>query len=197
MTSELRELRNTYFVMRHGRSLANEQELIVSDFNDAALGYRLTEEGRAEVKKSAEYAKEQKFLDDSTVIVSSDFARARETAEIVASVLGVKDVALHAKLRERFFGEWEKTHNSNYQKVWDADNDDYTHKDRGVESVADVLERGISLVEELEEKYSRKNILLVSHGDTLQILQTAFEKVHPSRHRSLVHLRTAEIRLLN
>jgi broad specificity phosphatase PhoE len=39
-------------------------------------------------------------------------------------------------------------------------------------------------------------VVLVSHGDVLQILQTAFEGLDPSKHRSIPHLPTAELRQL-
>jgi hypothetical protein len=40
-------------------------------------------------------------------------------------------------------------------------------------------------------------VILVAHGDVLQILQTAFEGVDPREHRSLPHLPNAELRWLN
>jgi broad specificity phosphatase PhoE len=197
MNFDFRRLSNTYFVMRHGRSLANEKEIIVSDPAKGVSGYGLTEQGKLDVAKSVNEAKENNILDASTIIISSDFTRATETANIAAKILGAKDAVLTPKLRERYFGQLEATHNSNYQMVWDEDVVDHTHTTNSVESVADVLARGLSLISELEEKYVSRNILLVSHGDTLQILQTAFKDTHPSKHRSLVHLKTAEIRALH
>jgi len=41
------------------------------------------------------------------------------------------------------------------------------------------------------------DIILVSHGDTLQILQTYFQGIDPHRHRTLPHLETCTFRLLN
>lgn len=190
----MKKLRNAYFAARHGKSLANEQGIILSDPAHGVSGFGLTEEGKAQVRASAEHVKATGTLDASTIIVSSDFARARETAEIIAEVLGTNAPVLTRALRERFFGNWERTHNGNYQKVWDKDAEDASHTYEGVESVNDVLARTTALVEELESAYEGKNIVLVSHGDALQILQTAFEKVHPSTHRSLMHLETAEIR---
>lgn len=49
---------------------------------------------------------------------------------------------------------------------------------------------------DLESAYNDKDILLVSHGDASQVLQTGFQKVDPRQHRSLQHLETAEIRQL-
>jgi len=99
-------------------------------------------------------------------------------------------------LRERHFGNWERTANNNYRNVWLDDEIDPYHKKESVESVMEVLGRAVSLIVELEVKYNGKNILLVSHGDTLQILQTWFMRVPPSKHRHLPHLNLAEIREL-
>lgn len=194
MALQLGALHNTYFGMRHGKSVANEEQIIVSNPAHGVPGYGLSEEGKEQVRASAEKAKKENILDDSIVIVSSDFARARETAEMTAQILGSKNITLDARLRERFFGDWDKTANSNYKKVWSADREDHTHTENGVESVEDVLKRTTSLIEELEKKHSGQKVLLVSHGDTLQILNTAFREVHPSDHPDLKLLETAEIR---
>jgi len=187
-------MRNAYFLVRHGKSLANEQELILSAPESGTTGFGLTEEGKAQVRASAGTAKEEGVLDAATVIVSSDFTRARETAEIIADTLGVLRIDHSPKLRERYFGTLERSHNSNYQKVWDKDQHDAGHTEEGVESVQSVLARTKELINELEGTYEGKNIVLVSHGDALQILQTAFEGVDPSEHHALAHLNTAEIR---
>ena len=59
-----------------------------------------------------------------------------------------------------------------------------------------MLDRTTALIADLEQRYSGRDILLVSHGDTLQILQAGFLRVDPSGHRRLPHLDTAEIREL-
>jgi broad specificity phosphatase PhoE len=138
--------------------------------------------------------KKKGILDSSTIIFSSDFTRAKETAEIIKDVLHADKVILTAKLRERYFGDWERKHNRHYQDVWDDDVKDPDHKNNKVESTSEVLDRTTSLIKEIEKQYSSKKILLVSHGDALQILQTAFEQVSSANHRSLPHLNTAEIR---
>jgi broad specificity phosphatase PhoE len=176
---------------------ANEEGIIVSDPAHGVLGYGLTNQGREEVRAAAMSAPEHGILDKETIIFFSDFSRTKETAEIVAEVLGVKKVTKTPKLRERFFGDWEKMPSTHYDKVWNDDKRDHTHKNNGVESVSEVLERVLSLINDIEEGYSGKKILLVSHGDTLQILQTAFENSSPSAHRMLLPLQTAEIRKLN
>jgi probable phosphoglycerate mutase len=192
------ELNNRYFAVRHGTSLANEEGIIVSEPEHGVGAYGLSEKGKEEVRLSAVDAKRTGLLGmRPLVIVSSDFDRTKETAEIVASVFDVPHVAHATELRERFFGDWEKTSNGNYQRVWDEDAKDHLHKKDRVQSVAEVVDEVLPLIRKLEKQYADTDILLVSHGDRLQILQTVFDKVHPSAHRSLAHLKTAEIRPLN
>lgn len=192
----LASLKNRYFVIRHGKSEANAKEIILSHPDQGTTAFGLVDEGKKQAYESALKAKESGLLDSSTIIYSSDFTRAKETAEIICEVLGACPVILTEKLRERYFGNHEQTHNSNYQKVWDVDVNNPDHKENDVESAAEVQLRTTSLINELEGKYSGKKILLASHGDALQILQTGIEKVSPSVHRSLPHLETAEIREL-
>ena len=65
-----------------------------------------------------------------------------------------------------------------------------------VEPAAAVLDRSTAFIVDLERRYSGRDILLVSHGDTLQILRAGFLRMNPSQHRSLPELETAEIRQL-
>ena len=58
------------------------------------------------------------------------------------------------------------------------------------------MRRATEVVWSLESYYDDQTFLLVAHGDTLQILLTAFKKYPASRQRELKHLETAEIRPL-
>jgi probable phosphoglycerate mutase len=131
------------------------------------------------------------------MICSSDFSRARQTAQIVRACLGAAEVDLTEALRERCFGNLEGTPVANYARVWASDGLASDHGRDRVEPVAAVLDRATALVADLERRYSGRDILLVSHGDTLQILQAGFLRMAPSRHRQLPHLATAEIRELS
>ena len=193
---EVTHLGNTYYALRHGRSLANRADLIISNPADGVAQYGLTDEGRAQVASAVEDAKQHYGLDHSTLIVASDFARAQETAQIAARLLGVREIVTTPQLRERFFGAWDKQSTSNYQNVWRDDFTNPDHKHNGVESTSEVISRTTALIRSLEETYSGRNILLISHGDVLQILQTAFQRVPSSHHRLLSHLDTGEIRKL-
>jgi glucosyl-3-phosphoglycerate phosphatase len=186
-------LANRYHAMRHGQSKANEAGVIVSRIEtDRGGDWGLTELGRRQALSAAERC----GLPADTVICSSDFARAQQTAEVMRAHLDVPAVTAAEALRERCFGELDGTSAANYAQVWKADNADPGHADGGIESAAAVLDRTTALIADLERRYAGRDILLVSHGDTLQIMQAGFLKMDPSGHRRLPQLDTAEIRQL-
>lgn len=173
-------------------------------------GKRFAEQFHDENDASNEYC--------GVAIFSSDFVRARETAQHMADACKAvsiplyknkhahtthkKGVILEAKLRERNFGTLNGGSDDRYQDVWDVDITDPTHNEFGVESVYSVVERTTRLVldkdEELTEasKDGKWKCILVAHGDVLQILQTGFKKMDGSLHRTLPHLETATVREL-
>ena len=96
-------LNNRYFVIRHGNSLANQQGIIVSHPRNGVSGYGLSETGRLQVIESVGRDSQ---LDAATIIVSSDFRRARETAGIIHDLLhSESSPCIDQRLRERNFGE--------------------------------------------------------------------------------------------
>jgi len=186
--------RNRFFAMRHGESEANRLGLIVSGPESGVPGYGLSDTGREQVRLSIVNDRQ---LDADTLIYSSDFKRAVETARIVHAQLGChRPVETHEALRERFFGEFDGGDHGYYQQVWEADAREAGHTEHGVEAVTAVMARVTALVRELDRAWQGRRILLVAHGDVLQILQTAFQRQTPERHRALAHLDTADIREL-
>jgi probable phosphoglycerate mutase len=191
--SGLDRLANRFSIMRHGQSKANARGIIVSRIeNDRHGDYGLSELGRQQALAAARGCR----LPGNTVICSSDFSRARQTAEIVRAHLGAPEVVIAEALRERYFGDWEASATGNYARVWAADEANPCYAGGNVEPVTAVLDRSTAFIMDLERRYSGRDILLVSHGDTLQILRAGFLRMSPSRHRSLPELKTAEIRRL-
>jgi glucosyl-3-phosphoglycerate phosphatase len=190
---QVTRLANRFSMMRHGQSKANAGGIIVSRIETDRLGdYGLTELGRQQALAAVRAAN----LPAETVICSSDFSRARETAQIVRAHLGAPEIVIAEPLRERCFGDWEGSPVINYARVWTADDGGAGH-DAKVEPATAVLDRTTALIVELDAQYSGRDILLVSHGDTLQILQAGFLRMAPAKHRSVPQLATAEIRPLH
>jgi len=187
----LRILKNTYYLMRHGKSRANEMGIILSNPTDGILPkWGLTEEGIEQVRLSILNSR----LPENTLIYCSDFSRAWETALILAEMKNLK-LRKTELLRERYFGSLDKGRDDLYKSVWAGDNDP-DNNENGVESPEEVYKRTSSLILILENKYKDQNIVLVSHGDALQILQTWFQEEPVTDHRKLTHLETAELRPL-
>lgn len=171
---------NRYFALRHGRSLANEQGLIIADPRAGRDGFGLTPDGRNQVAASVRACT---LLRRDTVVVSSPFLRARESAEIACEMLGCAAFAVDARLSERCFGILEGTSDRNYASVWTDDERDVDCAIAGVESLASVRVRLVELVHELERRHRGSSVLLVAHGDPLQILRTVFTGLPTSQHR--------------
>lgn len=185
------------FVLRHGRSVANEAGLIASSIEHAGDAYGLTDEGRAQVRATLAHPRERPA--DPVAIVSSPLLRARETAEIAATYFGSR-LTIDARLIERGFGAYELGPDTWYDSVWAIDRRDPSHRTRDVESVTDVWRRLRDLTDELsgcESIRSAGSVLLVTHGDVASTLLCAAAGAHLSRHREIGALATAELRALD
>jgi len=188
----IESLANRYFVLRHGRSLANEQGLIVSHPDNGLDNYGLSTTGFTQIELCLAPGLP---LDRATRIISSDYKRARESAEIVHRLLDcASPLDFDQRLRERYFGELELGCDTAYAQVWQRDAANADDCSGSAESANEVMTRVSGLVAQCEELHSGVNFLFVSHGDALQILQAAFAAIDASLHRSLKHLETAEIR---
>ncbi|MDP2586206.1 MAG: histidine phosphatase family protein [Candidatus Komeilibacteria bacterium] len=168
------KLNNRYYVMRHGNSQANVARLIASWPTHSINKFGLTKKGQQEVLRSLKRAG---FLNQQTIIYSSDFLRTRQTSEIARRYLKIKKVFITPLLRERNFGQLEFKSSKHYAKAWAYDRKNPRLRPYGSESVLDVQKRLLKLIGDLEKRYQGQTILLVSHGDPLKILIAAFKGV--------------------
>jgi len=183
--------RNSYLLMRHGESDANVSGVIVSDPKIGCERFGLTDRGSKQIIASV-----KGFTGEAiTQIVCSDFLRTLQTAQLVANTLNLPQPEQEVGLRERFFGKWEGMSAEHYENIWQRDEMD-KHSDDGVERPQEVAQRGLMVLKRLEQQYQGEVILLVSHGDMLQILNTSIAGISPHKHRSLPHHQTGEIKYL-
>ncbi|KAL9244808.1 hypothetical protein vseg_018534 [Gypsophila vaccaria] len=176
-------LKNKYWIVRHGKSIPNEQGLIVSSLENGILPeYQLGAEGVTQAQSAGE--KFLKELNDANIalenvrICYSPFARTAHTAREIASVLNISFDGPQCKafedIRERYFGpSYELSSSERYSEIWDLDEKDpFQVPEEGGESVADVVSRLTNAMEQMETLYDGCAVLIVSHGDPLQMLQT-------------------------
>jgi len=178
-------LRNRYFALRHGSSRANARGIIVSDPRRGQCAFGLTPGGRIEVLDTM-----ARWRHGTPLVVCSPFLRARQTADIAHATLCCGEpVTVDARLRERCFGTLEGRPTACYEDVWTADARDPAHRLHDVEPAVAVRARTVALIGELEAVHTARFILLVAHGDTLQLLWTAFAGLEASAHRGRTPLR--------
>ncbi|CAL1172695.1 unnamed protein product [Cladocopium goreaui] len=194
-----KKLRHRFFALRHGESKANVAKIIISDPKVGTKAYGLTPAGCVGATHAGKMF--QKTAAKRVVMVTSDFSRARETAQLFAKALRkaghVCPVRIATELRERRFGQLEAGPDSRYPEVWVKDKVDCGARPFGVEAAEAVQKRTSKLVAQLDRNLpDGADVVLVSHGDALQILQTAFLGLSPKKHRELPHLDRAELREL-
>ncbi|MFO7629372.1 MAG: histidine phosphatase family protein [Prochlorococcaceae cyanobacterium] len=215
-----------YFGMRHGESMPSFEQRICSSMA-AGIDPRngLTARGREESLAAsrawiAEHgaAIQAAWQRGDLVILSSPFSRSRETAEILVASLQswlasapiatsptpALAIRIEADLRERDFGQFEGLSPSGpiYRKIWDQDARNPSSSSEGVESAEAVQRRVAALIARLERQAAAnpgRISVLVSHGDTLKILQTSAQGQSAAAHQDpsqVTPFETGEIRAL-
>ena len=188
-------LNHSYYLLRHGQSTANVDELISSDRESLAYTnkHSLTALGYTQGRQAAGALLDllEKFANkgDSIVFCTSPFARARETAQACLDGLVQdhaersqqftihKDLFYHDLWMERSFGRLDNQAIYTYAYVWPLDKMNVTHTAFGVESVAAVCHRIQQAISDIEattfatKKGTKTHVICVSHADVLQIAQ--------------------------
>jgi broad specificity phosphatase PhoE len=186
-------VKNQIYTMRHGESRANTAGIIISHpENGIRSDWGLTPRGEEQVRAAA-----QKFQPGKPLyIFHSDFSRTAQSALIFAAETPCRKILPSILLRERFFGLLEGKSNHRYQDIWELDNAESALEPFGAEPAESVFNRMSRFVEVVNNRFSGAAILIISHGDPLQILLTRTHNLEPQQHRQVPHLNTAEIREL-
>ncbi|MDE7363659.1 MAG: histidine phosphatase family protein [Ruminococcus sp.] len=157
---------------RHGQTNYNKQELILGVTN-----VQLNDTG---VSQARQLADEIEKIGDIDFIVASPMYRASHTALIISEKCGLKFV-IDDRLREWDYGEYEGK--SRFTENFPEDKREFAVKmGKTGESVLQVAHRVYSFLDEIIEKYSDKNILLVSHGGICRIIETYFHDMSTEKY---------------
>ena len=166
------KLKNKYFILRHGESTHQiEKPDTVYHWPEDKPPAPLTDTGRNQIKEKARYLKNKKI----DLIFSSDVLRTRQTAEIVAKELGL-EVKRDVRLRDINWGIYQGKPMKGAWAYYKHNMEERFRKaSPGGESWSEVQQRMIEFIKEVERKYNQKNILIVSHGDPLWLLESWFQ----------------------
>ena len=122
----------------------------------------LNDTGRAQALAAAQHLNPENW----DVIISSPLSRARDTAAIVAEVLGMP-VVIVPELIERSFGTAEGMDHASWRKLYES------HVPiEGLESLEDLRTRTGLLLDLIATEYSGQRVLAVSHGALIRKVLT-------------------------
>lgn len=166
------ELKNRYFLLRHGKNIHQfEKKDIVYCWPDDPEPCVLLDEGNEEARAAGELLKNENI----DLIFCSDVCRTRQTAAIVADIIGFskEQIVYDERLRDI---NWGIFGGKTKKEAWEFFNGEPLKKfEQAVpegESWNECQNRIVKVFTELENKYQGKIILIVSHGDPLWLLES-------------------------
>ncbi|MFA6392948.1 MAG: class I tRNA ligase family protein [Candidatus Paceibacterota bacterium] len=159
LKSKTKKSGNKYFIMRHGEAENNVLRVLNSDLKKE---FHLTDNGKKQVKKTAEVFNKEKF----DYIFTSPLIRAIETTNVYKeeSKSSAK-IIVDDRLREMGMGNFEGKNVSQYRSMFKSRAEELKERPEGVENFENVKSRMMNFLCEIESNYTNKNILIITHGD--------------------------------
>ena len=159
---------NKYIFLRHGEA-ENNRIGVLSSWPEKKK-YFLTLKGAKEIEKLIPWFKKKKI----DLIFSSDLTRTKETAQIIAGVLG-KKIIYDKRLREHDFGVYNGRTHEDWHSLFGSQMDHYIVKPSGGENLKDVQKRMMDFLKAADKKYEGKTILIVSHASPIMTAVGAYQ----------------------
>lgn len=140
----------------------------ITEWNIAGIAQGSSDVALNDTGKSQAAALANRLASEGTwdMIVSSDLARAKETAEIISEKLMLPISFFDTRLREMSGGEIEGTTEPQRLEKWGAD---WRQLDLGMETSDNVAKRGIAAIDSILTEFEGKKVLVVSHGALIGI----------------------------
>ena len=162
----------TLILERHGQSDGNVLKMFTGHTD-----LPLTELGKKQVEKSAEYIIENYKIDK---IYSSDLTRAMQTAQFVADRTGL-EIIKSENLRELFAGDWDgqlftyvEEKFADDWKTWQEDLGN--SRCTGGESIKELSERVVKELTRIAEENDGKTVFIATHATPVKVSQCYFRK---------------------
>lgn len=160
--SDLAWFKNKYIFLRHGEADSNAKQYHSDYVYDSKTPGHLTETGKKQVENAAKKLASTKV----DLIISSDLARTKETAEILKKYLPDAKVVFDERLREISAGVLSGKTRKEFDVFYAGDNW-FVKKPENGESFQEVLNRAFAAFKDFEKNYSGKTILVISHNGVL------------------------------
>jgi len=149
-------------LIRHGQTDWNRDTRI-----QGTTDIPLNDVGRAQARDAAATLRAHLDPAHPVLVVASDLARARETAEIISGALDLPAPAVYPALRERAYGEAEGLSTAEFHRRW---GDWHSAVVPGAETRAQLRERALqalrTVVRDVRERTApaAASVVVVTHG---------------------------------
>jgi probable phosphoglycerate mutase len=167
------------YFLRHGQTPFSRD----NDFCGAGLDPELTPEGVAMARAFADTYKSVPWA----AIFASPLRRTIATAQPICDATGVP-MQLRDNLKEIHYGKWES---KSVETVSQEFHDDYIrwsadpawNPPTGGEPAVAIAHRALSVIEEINQRYAKGNVLVVSHKATIRIILCSLLGIDVGRFR--------------
>lgn len=198
---ERSQLKNQYFMMRHGQAMFNVKNVAETSGRAENL---LTKKGVKEVKESlARFTKKYKGMAPDAII-ASPFPRTQETARIAADHFGIASSSIvhEPMIKEVHVGIFDGKPAKQYHAYFSSHEEKFTKQPPEGETLTALRARMAGFIKEIEKRYKGKIIFIVSHEYPLWMLETALlgydvkESAAAKKKKGNDYIKTGEIRAL-
>lgn len=158
--------KSKYFLVRHTECISNVKKISSHKWEKEDV---LTKTGIKQAEKLANKLRKYKI----SLVFCSPFTRTKQTLEIINKKLklGLKRIFFDNRLVDNNFGIADGKHYDEYHKLFASEKAYFETPVPYGENYADVKKRVSNFLSEVESKYKNKNILIVSHGFPLRMLE--------------------------
>jgi broad specificity phosphatase PhoE len=159
----------TVHFLRHGQTALSREDV----FCGSGLNPELTPEGLEMAHAIAKAYRNHSW----TAIFSSCLQRSTATARPLCDALGMS-LEERPELNEIAYGRWEGMSKGDVERAYHDDyvswlDDPAWHAPTGGETAVAIARRGLQVLEEITNRFSDGNILVVSHKATIRIVLCA------------------------
>ena len=183
------------YLTRHGQNKDNLAGILNGHRDES-----LTEKGIEQAHQIADKTKEERISFD--VVYSSPLKRAFDTARIISETTGSPKPETEPLLIERDFGIMTGKNISDIEKLCSpniikAEVITYFLDPEGAETFPDLMKRARVLLDKLENKYTKGNILLVTHGDIGKMIYAEYYKLDWKKVLTQFHFGNCDLLLMS
>ena len=167
------KLKNTYYLLRHGETVyqTTRNKILYPLIEKARI--KLTQKGELAVEKVGKLLEKEEI----DIIYSSDAYRTYQTASVVAKRLEIGKVNLDKRLRDINWGIFNGKRKEDAYKFFPDPSVRFKKRPKRGESWNDLRGRMKRFLRSIDKLYKGKNILIVSHGDPLWMLEGIIKKM--------------------